>query len=475
MSDRVVPATSTCTPRASPWAGRCTPSTPRRRRTSPPTSPTATACRSRSPRPRRRSGARRAPSTPVEPPPRLRRRLIDAVAAEAADAGVPRPSTRSSRPGRPGRRHRRRPAGGDERPDAPTDRPTSRDRRRGAARRASAPGLALARGGRGGGRPSPSSVGSPSPTSQLRSRARRRSAAAARRERPRRRRAARRRHPRRGPREPRRPPGRHGRPRRRRRHRARACSPPRSTPTASDQIYVLWGLADGTPPAAGHLRRTRQAPGRQFRTLERRGAPLAGVRGVPRAGPHRARLADRDRREWTGGTLTEPAEPSTATAKHPRRPGDRHRPGTAPSASRLRHFRARVRRNPRTNLAWRIAIGVLGTLVLVARHHRHPVPGSRLADRLRRPRHPGHRVHLGRPCPAVRPATTTTAGWPGSAARASWSSCSLGLATFAIVLATLWLLGAPPSSPAGSASTAGPGCRAPSVGGLGSRRAAAGD
>ncbi len=133
--------------------------------------------------------------------------------------------------------------------------------------------------------------------------------------------------------------------------------------------------------------------------------------------------------------MTEPAEPSTATAT-PAPPSRRRT-----LRVRLRHFRARVRRNPRTNLAWRIGIGVIGTLVLVLGIIAIPYPG------------PGWLIVF-----AGLGILATEFTWAGRVLRfaryyydqwVAWISRQslvvkllVGLATFAIVLATLWLLGA---------------------------------
>jgi uncharacterized protein (TIGR02611 family) len=135
--------------------------------------------------------------------------------------------------------------------------------------------------------------------------------------------------------------------------------------------------------------------------------------------------------------LTEPAETSTATAPAAPKPPPRRRTLRV----RARHFRARVRRNPRTNLAYRIAIGVLGTLVLVLGVLAIPYPG------------PGWLIVF-----AGLGILATEFTWAGRVLRfaryyydqwVAWISRQnlvvklvVGLATFAIVVATLWLLGA---------------------------------
>ena len=103
----------------------------------------------------------------------------------------------------------------------------------------------------------------------------------------------------------------------------------------ADEIYVLWGLADGTPRPLGTFDVTQQTPAVSSVPSTHGGGPVRRFRGVDRAGPDGARHADPSRREWTGGNVSEPAEQSTATAeKAPpttRRPSPL-RPGTAPSA-----------------------------------------------------------------------------------------------------------------------------------------------
>lgn len=131
--------------------------------------------------------------------------------------------------------------------------------------------------------------------------------------------------------------------------------------------------------------------------------------------------------------MTEPAESSTTTVPRP--------PRRRTVRTRLRHFRARVRRNPRTNLAWRTGIGVLGTIVLVLGLVAIPYPG------------PGWLIVF-----AGLGILATEFTWAGRLLRfarsyydqwVAWISRQnllvkllVALATFAVVLATLWLLGA---------------------------------
>ena len=143
--------------------------------------------------------------------------------------------------------------------------------------------------------------------------------------------------------------------------------------------------------------------------------------------------------------MSEPAEQSTATAE--KAPTDDPATVTAPPRhrtlrTRLRHFRARVRGNPRANLIWRIVVGVLGGLVLVAGIIAIPYPG------------PGWLIVF-----AGLGILATEFTWAGRVLRFArhhydrWMAwvgrqsivvkCLLGLLTCAIVLATLWLLGAP--------------------------------
>jgi uncharacterized protein (TIGR02611 family) len=143
--------------------------------------------------------------------------------------------------------------------------------------------------------------------------------------------------------------------------------------------------------------------------------------------------------------LSEPAEQSTATAEQSPSeastsvaPPPRHRT----LRMRLRHFRARVRGNPRANTAWRIGIGVLGGLVLVLGIIAIPYPG------------PGWLIVF-----AGLGILATEFHWAGRLLRFArrhydrWMAwvgrqsivvkLLLGLLTCAVVLATLWLLGAP--------------------------------
>lgn len=136
--------------------------------------------------------------------------------------------------------------------------------------------------------------------------------------------------------------------------------------------------------------------------------------------------------------MTEPAEPSTATTTAPTPPAA---PRRRTLRVRLRHFRARVRRNPRTNLAWRLGVGLLGTIVLVLGVLAIPYPG------------PGWLIVF-----AGLGILATEFTWAGRVLRfarhyydlwVAWLGRQtlvvkllVGLATFAIVLATLWLLGA---------------------------------
>jgi uncharacterized protein (TIGR02611 family) len=145
--------------------------------------------------------------------------------------------------------------------------------------------------------------------------------------------------------------------------------------------------------------------------------------------------------------LTEPAEQSTATAAHPTAAATEaaplHRPPRHRTLrTRLRHLRARVRRNPRANMLWRLAIGVLGGLVLVTGIIAIPYPG------------PGWLIvftGLG-----ILATEFTWAGRVLHFARRHYDrwmewvgrqhvvvKALLGLLTCAVVLLTLWLLGAP--------------------------------
>ncbi len=108
---------------------------------------------------------------------------------------------------------------------------------------------------------------------------------------------------------------------------------------------------------------------------------------------------------------------------------------------RVRRVRRRVRANPRANLAWRVAIGVVGTLVLVVGVIAIPYPG------------PGWLIVF-----AGLGILATEFTWAGRLLRFArrhydrWMAwvgrqnvvvkALLGLLTCAVVLATLWLLGA---------------------------------
>ncbi|GAA4862380.1 TIGR02611 family protein [Actinomycetospora straminea] len=150
--------------------------------------------------------------------------------------------------------------------------------------------------------------------------------------------------------------------------------------------------------------------------------------------------------------MSEPAEQSTATAQaappaQPTQPTERERstPTAAPRhrtlRTRLRHFRARVRAKPRMNQAWRVGIGVIGTIVLILGIIAIPYPG------------PGWLIVF-----AGLGILATEFTWAGRLLRfarrhydrwMAWVSrqhvvvkALLALLTCAIVLATLWLLGA---------------------------------
>ena len=144
--------------------------------------------------------------------------------------------------------------------------------------------------------------------------------------------------------------------------------------------------------------------------------------------------------------MSEPAEQPTATAEQPipDRPAARPEParrGRSPRA-RLRQFRARVRRNPRANLAWRIAIGVIGTVILALGILAIPYPG------------PGWLIVF-----AGLGILATEFTWAGRLlhfARRHYDrwmewvgrqnvvvKALLGLLTCAVVIISLWLLGAP--------------------------------
>jgi uncharacterized protein (TIGR02611 family) len=145
--------------------------------------------------------------------------------------------------------------------------------------------------------------------------------------------------------------------------------------------------------------------------------------------------------------LTEPAEQSTATAAQPPpaatgatpvEPAPRHRT----LRTRVRHYRARVRGNPRANMCWRLAIGVFGGLVLVAGIIAIPYPG------------PGWLIVFaglgilsteftwaGRVLHFARRHYDRWMAWVGQ--QSMVVKALLGLLTCAFVLLTLWLLGAP--------------------------------
>lgn len=109
--------------------------------------------------------------------------------------------------------------------------------------------------------------------------------------------------------------------------------------------------------------------------------------------------------------------------------------------ARLRRVRARVRRHPRANLVWRIAIAVLGTLVLALGVLAIPYPG------------PGWLIVF-----AGLGILATEFTWAGRLLRFArhyydaWSAwlgrqsllvkLLVATATAAVVLLTLWLLGA---------------------------------
>jgi uncharacterized protein (TIGR02611 family) len=135
--------------------------------------------------------------------------------------------------------------------------------------------------------------------------------------------------------------------------------------------------------------------------------------------------------------LTEPAEQTTATAAQARRASRRRTLRT-----RVRHVRARVRGNPRANMCWRIAIGVIGGVVLALGILAIPYPG------------PGWLIVFaglgilateftwaGRLLHFARRHYDRWMAWVGRQHVAV--KVLLGLLTCAIVLLTLWLLGAP--------------------------------
>lgn len=143
--------------------------------------------------------------------------------------------------------------------------------------------------------------------------------------------------------------------------------------------------------------------------------------------------------------MSESGEQSTATAQPsppPEEPTVTPPPAHRTLRTRLRHFRARVRAKPKANKAWRLGIGILGGLVLVVGVIAIPYPG------------PGWLIVF-----AGLGILATEFHWAGRLLRfarrhydrwMAWVSrqhvtvkCLLGLLTFAIVLVTLWLLGAP--------------------------------
>jgi uncharacterized protein (TIGR02611 family) len=143
--------------------------------------------------------------------------------------------------------------------------------------------------------------------------------------------------------------------------------------------------------------------------------------------------------------LSEPAEQSTATADQPTAEsssvGVASTPRHGSLRARLRRFRARVRRNPRANKVWRLGIGVLGTVVLALGIVAIPYPG------------PGWlTVFAGL---GILATEFTWAGRLLHFARRHYDrwmawvrrqnvvvKALLGLLTCAVVVVTLWLLGA---------------------------------
>ncbi|MHC1563182.1 TIGR02611 family protein [Actinomycetospora sp. C-140] len=145
--------------------------------------------------------------------------------------------------------------------------------------------------------------------------------------------------------------------------------------------------------------------------------------------------------------MSEPAEPSTVTAEQPSGGSTDGQPDMPPAPrhrtlrTRLRHFRARVRGNPKANKAWRLGIGILGTVVLCVGVVAIPYPG------------PGWLIVF-----AGLGILATEFTWAGRLLRFArrhydrWMAwvgrqnivvkALLGLLTCAVVLATLWLLGA---------------------------------
>ncbi len=110
---------------------------------------------------------------------------------------------------------------------------------------------------------------------------------------------------------------------------------------------------------------------------------------------------------------------------------------------RARHRRYVVRSNPpRWHRAYRIAVAVVGTIVLLCGIVAIPYPGgARLAHRLPRPGgDPGLGVRLGSPSPQVRPGEVRR--WMEWIGRQHWSVQSVfWIGTCMIVVGTLWLLG----------------------------------
>jgi uncharacterized protein (TIGR02611 family) len=149
--------------------------------------------------------------------------------------------------------------------------------------------------------------------------------------------------------------------------------------------------------------------------------------------------------------VSEPAEQSAATAEQtppaPSPPAPTAVPPVPPRyrtlrtlRTRLRHFRARVRANPRANTAWRIGIGVLGTLVLLLGILAIPYPG------------PGWLIVFaglgilateftwaGRLLAFARRHYDRWMAWVGR--QNIVVKAILGVLTCAVVLGTLWLLG----------------------------------
>ncbi|MEJ2886935.1 TIGR02611 family protein [Actinomycetospora aeridis] len=140
--------------------------------------------------------------------------------------------------------------------------------------------------------------------------------------------------------------------------------------------------------------------------------------------------------------MSEPGEQSTATAQQDPRPSVAPPPKHRTMRTRVRHFRARVRSKPKANKAWRLGIGILGTIVLILGVIAIPYPG------------PGWLIVF-----AGLGILATEFAWAGRLLRFArrhydrWMAwvgrqhvvvkCLLGLLTCAIVLVTLWLLGAP--------------------------------